>query len=190
MKFLLSTLSVVLIAGIAHAGSHNDWVVLEDHSSIGFGSTKNGDITEAHSFSGVTGELKESGKLTVSINLASVDTNIPIRDERMQRILFAAAPTATYTAMVDPALVSQPPMGMRTINGELSLNGKTLAVPLNVVFSTVEQGVRASTSTTIDVAEFGYAAGIDELRNIAGLQSISTEVPVTIELILDKKSHH
>ena len=35
----------------------------------------------------------------------------------------------------------------------------------------------------IDVADFGYAPGIEKLREIAGLKSISTEVPVDVKLV-------
>ena len=40
----------------------------------------------------------------------------------------------------------------------------------------------------IDVADFGYAAGIEKLREIAGLKSISTEVPVYVKLVFVRES--
>ena len=46
-------------------------------------------------------------------------------------------------------------------------------------------GLIVSGKTEIDVSLFGYGAGIEMLRNLAGLLSISTLVPVDFVLPFD-----
>jgi hypothetical protein len=46
-------------------------------------------------------------------------------------------------------------------------------------------GLIVSGKTEIDVSLFGYGAGIEMLRNLAGLLSISTLVPVDFLLPFD-----
>ncbi|MEK9749665.1 MAG: hypothetical protein VW333_13205, partial [Pseudomonadales bacterium] len=58
----------------------------------------------------------------------------------------------------------------------------TLSVPIKVAYS--ENETRVTGELTLDVAELGYTAGIEKLREIAGLKVISTRVPVDFDLVL------
>jgi hypothetical protein len=58
---------------------------------------------------------------------------------------------------------------------------------LEVALRAKLQGSRVKVvgSIELDVAELGYAGGVAQLKQLAGLASISTLVPVTFELAFD-----
>ena len=91
------TLSIALLSVSAWA---ENWRVQEDRSSVSFVSVKNGTIAENHSFAGVTGSVSKGGQVEIRIDLAGVDSRIPIRDKRMRELLFEVGqfPYATVTA--------------------------------------------------------------------------------------------
>ena len=60
------------------------WQLSADESSLTFVTTKATHVAEVHSFKSLTGSVDEQGRVAVSVALASVDTLIPIRDERMR----------------------------------------------------------------------------------------------------------
>ena len=80
------------------------WTLDNDRSRLSFISTKAGDIAEVHYFKNLSGTLLESGDAQVSVKLASVETLIPIRNQRMQTFLFQSDifPEATLRTNVDP----------------------------------------------------------------------------------------
>ena len=99
MKYLL--LLIVCLSTSAHVMA--GWVVDPEGSYVGFASVKNDLIAENHSFTRITGTVEDSGQATILIALDSVETLIPIRNERLQAILFDTAqyPEATVTAMIN-----------------------------------------------------------------------------------------
>ena len=103
-KPLLPWLAVVaFIAAPAWA----DWTLNNEQSQLSFISIKKGDVAEVHRFDQLSGSFGGKGNIELTIQLASVDTAIPIRDERMREMLFntKAFPTASLSAKVDAAKV-------------------------------------------------------------------------------------
>ncbi len=82
MKTLLLLLS--LTASQAFAG----WTLDNTDSRLSFVTVKAQNVAEVHSFTQLSGEVDSTGIATVTIQLASVDTLIEIRDERMREVLF------------------------------------------------------------------------------------------------------
>ncbi|MFT6413266.1 MAG: polyisoprenoid-binding protein YceI, partial [Glaciecola sp.] len=78
----------------------------KSQSSVNFVSTKNQHISEQHTFDNYSGQLDDQGKLTITIDIMSVNTLIPIRNERMQKMFFNMSEysVATFTAQIDSAL--------------------------------------------------------------------------------------
>jgi len=70
----------------------------ESTSSLNLVSIKNGTIGEVHTIPKLTGSLSEKGELDISIFLSSIETNIEIRNTRINRHVFEseANPIATY----------------------------------------------------------------------------------------------
>ena len=82
-----------------------DWWLDESNSHLGFASVKNERVAENHHFTGISGGISDAGRASVIINLASVETLIPIRNERMRDMLFEVGsfPPAVVTAQVNMA---------------------------------------------------------------------------------------
>ncbi|MCP5395347.1 MAG: YceI family protein [Sphingomonadaceae bacterium] len=170
--------------------AEGSWTLDGANSDLSFVTVKAGNIGEAHGFKGLGGAVTPEGAATLTIDLATVDTDVEIRDERMRDVLFQVGthPEAKVTAQIDPASI-----------GELAV-GQSKAVP---VTATVElHGVSSDIETTLDVtragpdtvlvttprpiildaAAFGLGEGMEALRNLAQLPAISTAVPVTFSL--------
>jgi polyisoprenoid-binding protein YceI len=189
MRFDLNSLVVPvalgasLFAGSALAG----WSMDPERSHLAFMSIKAKDVAEVHSFTEMAGSIADDGQVSVSMMLDSVETLIPIRNERMREFLFDTTDykDATLTAKVDPALIADMKPGdiaEITAEGTLSMHGATQPMVLNMQAAKVADGTVMVASTkplVIDAAKFGMSDGVEKLREIAGLDSISNAVPVT-----------
>jgi polyisoprenoid-binding protein YceI len=189
MKIALPLFAAGLLSFQAMAG---DWQVNQDHSRVSFISVKNNDIAEVHHFKHVAGSLTDAGAFALSIDLNSVDTGIQIRDERMQTILFEVAqfPQLKVDAVINPKLL----MGMKAgdtlttqINATVEMHGKTQKKSIDVLVAKLSDNkmvVSSFAPMIIQADEFNFVTGVEKLREIAGLPSISLAVPVSFVLTL------
>ena len=162
---------------------------LSDESQISLTSTKNGIVSETHSLAAIKGGVSAAGKVELALDLRAIETNIPIRNERMQTLLFSDEPVAKLSANVQAALSAKETAF--TIDQALTLEANGNTVMLDVPLTVVREGdavAKVAGQLVIDVADFGYAPGIEKLREIAGLKSISTEVPVNVKLVFVRES--
>ncbi len=185
--------SVVLLSGLLSASAFAQWTLDQDNSALHFMSTKNAQVTEVHSFDHFSGKLSDSGTLTIEVPLDSVNTNIPIRNTRMQEMLFEVAkyPTATFSTNLPSALLDMAAGTSKAsvVEGELSLHGMTAPVSFNVMVSKLsDDTIQASTisPTLIGSDTFGLKGGVEALQNIAGLKSITFNAPVTFSVTFEK----
>lgn len=172
------------------SGYASTWTLDNSASSLAFATVKASDIGESHRFTMLSGSVDRSGKIQVAIDLASIDTQIPIRDERMRDHLFQV--TRFPTARLDTSINLEEiellkPGGSRTvgIEGELTLGGTRLKLAFDVmVWRLTEQSVVVSTVQPVIVssASLNLVEAVEKLREIAGLPSISKAVPVTFSL--------
>lgn len=189
MRILIVWLA--LVAGAAPALAQ--WELDTDKSSINFISTKNAAIAETHGFASLVGYIGSEGNASVTINLDSVETLIPIRNERMREMLFRTAeyPTATVATQVDPALLAALADG-GTVSTELpvqlSLHGmeNTLNAQLLIIHEGGTLRVVTSRPLLLSADDFNLGPGVEALREVAGLASISTAVPVTVNLLFTR----
>ena len=188
-KFSLSILLTLLSMLPAHAA----WVLDSESSTLSFISTKAVNVAEVHRFAMLEGAVNDSGEANVRIQLGSVDTNIEIRDERMRGMLFETEnhPFATITARVDVEMLGKLAVGesmTTSIEGVLTLHGETVPMPATVVVTrTGESGllVASQQPVVVNAPLFGLGEGVERLREVAGLPSISTAVPVSFVLSFD-----
>ena len=186
MKNLIFGLGLMALALPALA----QWELDNDQSSVNFISVKNTAIAETHSFATLIGFIGSDGNASVTIDLNSVETLIPIRNERMRAMLFDTEkyPTATATAMVDPAVLEAVAEG-GAVNTELtlklSLHGveQGITAPVMVFGDAASLHVVSTRPVLLGAADYGLEAGVESLREVAGLANISTAVPVTINLL-------
>ena len=186
MKKLLISFTTLLISVPAMAG----WQLTGD-SSLHFLSTKKTNITEIHEFTGVEGTIDDSGKAQFDIDLSSVETGIPIRNERMQKLLFETTQfaRATVTTEIPAPLMDAVKAGSITetdLDLVLGLHGISKTLSATVLISQSENGeivVSTTVPVLIKAADFGLEGGIEALRSVAALDSISTTVPVMFNLV-------
>lgn len=164
------------------------WTIKSNQSLLNFSSTKNGDIEEQHEFHAIAGSISKTGEVNVSIDLTSVDTKIPIRDERLQEHVFNTEqqPKALINANIDPQLLNVKDKTQTTIKGILSLAGQSTDFSAVISVTPAKEMLIVTTEEPIvlSVKKLGFADGIEKLREIAGLNSISDEVPVTFSITL------
>ena len=168
-----------------------EWELENSKSAVNFVSIKNDSVGEVHTFSSLVGYIGADGKVHLTIDLASVETLIDVRNERMRELLFETVtfPTATVTAQVDQALLDTAAAG-GTVTTELpitlSLHGQEQ--PMRVAVVVVGEGgerlrVFTPRPVLINAGDFGLAAGVAALQKVAGLEAISNAVPVTLQLL-------
>ena len=185
-------LGFLFMAGSASAA----WNLDNNSSSLSFVSIKKDTVAEVHTFDSLSGSVGDDGAVQVDIALASVDTGIAIRDERMQKMLFEAElfPKAVIVGDVDMKQFSQLKVGQRLeteLQLKLSLHGKSQPLNAKVMFVRLESNQLLATSISpiiIKAADFELVKGIEALRTVAGLPSISTAVPVTFNLVFKQQN--
>ena len=170
--------------------AHADWTLQNDESKLHFASIKAGNIAEVHHFTELSGDISEAGAVKLVVNTASVETLIPIRNDRMRDMLFQSGPfpDAVFTAQLDPKALEAVTVGAPQqidVRGELKI--RETAVPVSAKLLATRLDARQLLVTTIapimvDAAQLGLSEGVEMLRNVAGLPSISNAVPVTFTL--------
>ncbi|UJF21027.1 YceI family protein [Shewanella sp. OMA3-2] len=187
-------LSLMVLGLLSSQTLASDWKVNNSQSTVSFISIKKADVGEVHRFKQIEGALSDSGGFSLTIDLSSVDTGISVRDERMQGLLFEVAqfPKLQLKAGVNPKLISDLKVGetlITQVDATISLHGEQQALPFNVVIaklSATKMLVTSLTPVIINAGDFDLVTGVEKLRNIAGLTSISLAVPVSFVLTLSK----
>ena len=185
---------LALIISVSFAGAAQaHWSLDNDASSLSFVTVKAEHVAEVHTFDRLSGTIGDSGNVEISIELASVNTMIAIRNERMQEMLFETNlfPDATISGMIDLDALTELDAGAslaRQIEFELSLHGQTVALAADVQITRTGEGVVVSTLKPIVVQSdaFALTAGVEKLREVAGLPSISRAVPVSFTVVFEQ----
>jgi len=191
MTKLLTTAAAIIALSTTGALAQN-WKLDSETSHLAFGSVKNSYIGEVHTFSGLTGSATRDGAVEIEIPLASLQTNIDIRNERMTEHVFAFAPNASITAQIDMDAVDGLRPGEATImelDAVLTLGGNDVDLYTNVfVMRTSGRSVMVSTNDMIlvDTDTMGVDGGIDMLQQLANLDSITRVTPITARFIFER----
>ena len=172
----------------------SDWHLVNEESKLNFISIKATNIAEIHSFKKISGSVKENGEAQLSINLASLETLIPIRNERMGKLLFETKiyPSAFFKLEVDLEKILLTEVGKSSeveYRGMFGLKNKQfpLLVKLKVTrLNDQSFSVSSLEPLLLNADRLGLSNGVEALRAIAGLPSISKSVPVTFSLIFRK----
>lgn len=190
---LAGATALVVLASMASTevqAGESVWKIEPENSSIAFASIKNDAIGETHHFNDLSGSVDANGNVSVDIDLASVETYIDIRNERMREFVFNNVPSAKLTAEVEMQDLVELEVGSSTTTdafGTLSLLGTEVDVDA-VLFVTrlSEDKVMVSTDgmAMLNIADAGISDGIDKLQEIAGLDSITRVSPITMRLFL------
>lgn len=171
-----------------------EWTLNNTKSSLNFVSTKAIDIAEVHHFTQLVGRVSNNGKAVITIELASVETGIPIRNERMLEKLFETRtfPLATVRSKIDMEIVNAIPTGASTnmaIDLELDLHGVRVEMVANVVVVRLNEStlmVSSAGPVILNASKVALSDGIEALREVASLPSIGNAVPVSFNLTFDQ----
>ena len=188
-KKTLFIVFMVLLTGAAQA----QWSLNNDASTLSFVTVKADHVGEVHTFDRLSGSIDNRGNVEIIIELASVNTLIDIRNERMQNMLFETNlfPEAKITSDINLSAITAMSAGASEsmeVEFELDIHGASNSYTADLVVTRLENGVIASTSKPILVTAntHGLVEGVEALREVAGLPSISRAVPVTFTVIFDQ----
>jgi hypothetical protein len=184
--FLASAATTVFLSSNVLADT---WQLDSDNSVLNFVSVKNDHVDEIHRFTDVQGEWVD-GKVSIEIPVTSLDTQIPIRNERMLKHLFNAEDYSIVSAAasLEEKLLTEMPVGetlplMVDITVFIAGKSETMQSSLQVTRLSTDRFLATTTHPiNIDTKAFGLVAGIEQLREIAGLQRIDYNVPVTFSV--------
>lgn len=167
-----------------------DWQLEPTNSQLRFVSVKNGDVAEVHSFKQLSGKWSDDGKVTVQIPVSTLDTLIPIRNERMLEHVFQAKkyPNITATATIKSEVIAELVVGSSMQHGtELSVTllDQTQTLPVQLTLTKLAEGkIQASTTAPVMInsAKFKLDTGVRKLQEIAKLSDIELMIPVTFSV--------
>lgn len=189
-RSLCKTLAFLLLAGSA-ASANANWYLDGESSRLSFISTKNPNISEVQRFLVLHGKVDPKGLAQVQVELESVNSGVPLRDERMRKELFEIQtfPEALITTQID----------LRPINDLAPGAQLELRLPLTVDLHGKQHTYNAELLATrlddrrfqvvtleplvINAEDFDLAPGLERLRKLADLSAISLSVPVGAVLI-------
>ncbi len=184
-------IGLLLVSQYVRAG----WELNNEQSTLAFLSTKNDKVTEVHGFRSMAGSLTDDGAAVLKIDLNSVETGIPVRNDRMRQFLFQTDEyaVAEIKLTTDKLKLDELQVGSVQrvpVQASLNLHGisKELKTSLLVIGLKDSAIYVASVNPIIlQVVDFDLLNGLDKLKEIAKLSSIDTSVPVTFNLIFDRK---
>lgn len=203
LSILLAPLLVATLAACTHGpdmagpAAASSYLVDTQQSAIHFVTTKAGTagaggVSEVSRFSRFSGGMSNAGRVSLDVDLASVDTGIAIRDDRMRTMLFnvGATPKATFAAQIEPKVIAALPANGSSdvdVEGTLTLAGQNKPVSAKLRVVRMASGalqVSTRAPIVVDAAQFGMKAGVEALREIVGLNFLASAAPVTFTMVL------
>ena len=171
-----------------------DWHLVSEESRLTFVSTKADELAEVHTFKMMTGSVTPEGAATIEIALDSVDTAIELRDERMRAMLFETETHPTLTITSETALDAFSEMeegDRRRIEADITvgLHGAENAYFADLFVTRVGADkvlVESASPVLVHAADFELDAGLEALREVAALPSISPAVPVSVSFVFEQ----
>ncbi|MBV1877376.1 MAG: YceI family protein [Pseudomonadales bacterium] len=180
-------LLILLSAQLAQAS----WHLNDAASTINFNSIKKGTIVESHVFKSISGTASEK-HIEVNIDLKSVETQIAIRNSRMAELLFQvnSFPVATISTAMPIGVLTMQAGDVKSliIDIKVDLHGVKVSLKAPVIIIKASEKllqVSSQKAIVIHAEQFNLGGGIEALRKIAGLDSITPAIPVTFSLLFE-----
>ena len=192
-KLITTTIVSAFLASLS-LSALGDWELVPGESDIAFATIKNSAVVESHTFERFSGEVTLSGAANIRVDLASVETRIPIRNERMGTLLFNIDqfPSLDINSKLDVKSLANMEEGASThleVPAKINLHGTEANILLPLVLTRLSSK-RFQVVTTKPViayaSQFGLTKGVEALRLIAQLATITPAVPVTFSLIFEQ----
>lgn len=163
-----------------------EWQLDGDTSRISFVSVKRGKMAEVQRFDQLSGQIDDKGAVRLVVSLASIDSGLALRDERMRNSFFEVEryPDATITSQLDLSLYDDLQVGQsrpQTIDFNLDLHGQQRRLKAEVLVSRPsEERIEVTTlePLVLKLIDFDLEEKLAPLKEVANLPSITPEVPV------------
>ncbi|MGO1189246.1 MULTISPECIES: YceI family protein [Vibrio] len=193
VQFKKSLISVFIIsvALVLPQTALAGWKLDNQRSTLNFVTVKNSAVTEVHQFKKLSGFVDDNGQVTADIDLASVDTNIKIRDQRIRDMLFQVAnyPEANLSAKLNIEPLKALKVGesmVMPVDFELALhdNVQRITAPVSVV-ALADGGLQVTTieSVVVYANKFDLDGGVKALQEVANLNAIAMGIPVNAQFV-------
>ncbi|WNO61246.1 YceI family protein [Rheinheimera sp. MMS21-TC3] len=166
------------------------WQLIPEQSSLNFISIKNTTVAETHQFSNLKGTWSDQGSVQIQIPVSSLETHIPIRNQRMLDYVLKAKqyPEITVQAELKPDSIASLAVGksmLLTLPIAVNIAGETVNLLANIrLLKITASSIQATTESPLilNVNTANLSAGVDKLQQLAQLNAISKLVPVTFSV--------
>ncbi|MBE8717146.1 cellulose binding domain-containing protein [Cellvibrio polysaccharolyticus] len=177
------------------AGNQAAWDLDGTASYLNFVTTKNTHNVELHHFTALSGSIGNDGVARVSIDLNTVKTGVNLRDQRVRDFLFETVyyPSATITVNVPATVLNTLAVGQTAqtnVSADVDLHGVTKTVSALVSVQRLSDSrilVQSMAPVLTRATDFNLTAGVEVLRNLVNLSSISAAVPVDFTFVFDAR---
>ena len=182
---------------LAAMSTYAAWRVDSSQSTLSFvtakaGAPGAGGIEEVQAFKQVGGSVGNDGKLQFNVDLASVETNIPLRNDRLKDLLFKVAdfPQAVFTGAVDVRRFDALRVGASAdveLTGQLTIAGQSKPLSANLrVVKLASNALLVGTRTPIvvNLKDYGLQDGVEALRSVMNLNVLASSAPVSFSVVL------
>lgn len=193
LKLILASLLTTLMLLVSSTTfAANLFNIDEEMSAVSFATTKLQYVIEPASITGLTGGIDASGKFNLDIPIANIQTGVPIRNERLNKLFFDSQSFPSAKVSVDiPAdvLLAQSSVAQQELPAKVTLFGKSIDIKFKVNIVKTTDVIAVSTVAPVIVRGSSFGIPTENLAALAatvGGIPISDAVPVSFSLILKK----
>lgn len=179
-------LALALTSTLASAAN---WQLDNSQSSLHFVSVKNDVVAETHQFKQLSGSW-DGNNVVVNIAVNSLETNIPIRNERiwqyvLQAEQFAAISIKATLAETETAKLAAGQSVVKTLPLNVTIGAETSELSAAVRLTKLSDTTIAASSETplmLNTNSYKLGAGVAKLQELAGLKRIDPLLPVSFSV--------
>jgi len=190
-KTFLSAAGALLLTLGVSLSAQASWYLDGESSRLSFITTQNANVANKHRFLVLHGKVDRKGHAQLRIEMDSVNSAVPLRDERMRDQLFDFKhfPEAQITAQINLQPINELAPGAQVelrLPVTVSLRGKQHTYEAELLATRLdEQRFQVVTlePLMLQAEDFGLQPELETLRKSAGLSGISFSVPVNAVLI-------
>ena len=191
LKVLFSSACALLLTLGVSLSAQANWYLDGESSRLSFVSTQNANIANVHRFLVLHGKVDRKGQAQLRIEMDSVNSDVPLRDERMRDVLFDFKhfPEAQITTQIDLQPINDLASGAQLelkLPVTVSLRGKQHTYEAELLATRLDERrfqVVTLEPLMLQAEDFGLQPELETLRKLAGLSAISFSVPVNAVLI-------
>ena len=191
LKALFSSACALLLTLGVSLSAQANWYLDGESSRLSFITTQNANIADVHRFLVLHGKVDRKGLAQLRIEMDSVNSSVPLRDERMRDVLFDFKhfPEAQISAQIDLQPINDLASGAQLelrLPVTVSLRGKQHTYQAELLATRLDERrfqVVTLEPLMLQAEDFGLQPELETLRKLAGLSAISFSVPVNAVLI-------